>query len=248
MEVIEKKAISPRFAKSINTYNQHAQVQKSAAHKLYKNIQLKGKVLEIGCGTGFLSQLLIDSPNIDKLYLNDISLDLLQSTQNKIQKSKVKLYPLPGNAENIALPGNLDAIVSASTFQWFNNFDTFLEKAAKTLKPGGVLAFTSFGPQNFKEIRKILGIGLDYLTPEEYKIKLSKYFRIEYSLEWTTQQYFKNGLEVLKHMKYTGVNAFTEGYFGKEKLKRFDADYKHIFAVEGKYPLTYQPLVFVARM
>ena len=38
------------------------------------------------------------------------------------------MYPLPGNAENIALPGNLDAIVSASTFQWFNNFDAFLEK------------------------------------------------------------------------------------------------------------------------
>ena len=57
---MNKSLIRDRFAKNLENYNTHAKIQKRMAEKLVTFIRNKHaqKILEIGCGTGFLTSLI----------------------------------------------------------------------------------------------------------------------------------------------------------------------------------------------
>ena len=46
------------------------------------------------------------------------------------------------------------------------------------LKSGGILAFTTFSPDNFKEVRSFTGLSLEYKTFDELKEILSEKYKI----------------------------------------------------------------------
>ncbi|MCL6586559.1 MAG: methyltransferase, partial [Anoxybacillus sp.] len=60
--MIDKQLMQKRFSERANTYDQFANVQKKMAHELMARISRPPKtILEIGCGTGYLTKLLYDA-------------------------------------------------------------------------------------------------------------------------------------------------------------------------------------------
>ncbi|TRY16574.1 malonyl-[acyl-carrier protein] O-methyltransferase BioC, partial [Geobacillus sp. LEMMJ02] len=60
--MIDKQLMQKRFSERATTYDQFANVQKKMAHELIKRIVHPPKtILEIGCGTGYLTKLLHDA-------------------------------------------------------------------------------------------------------------------------------------------------------------------------------------------
>ena len=57
--MIDKKLVRDRFSKNLEKYNEHARIQKRMAERLFSFIPEKKykRILEIGCGTGFLTKL-----------------------------------------------------------------------------------------------------------------------------------------------------------------------------------------------
>ena len=55
---MNKDLIKKRFSKNLKTYNENAKVQKRMAEKLIQLCKKNNykKILEIGCGTGFLTE------------------------------------------------------------------------------------------------------------------------------------------------------------------------------------------------
>ena len=141
----------------------------------------------------------------------------------------------------------MDLILSGSTFQWFHNLDAFLEKCAKALSPNGFLAFSSFGPENYREIRSVNGSGLDYLSFNEHLRLLDKYFDVIWSEKEIITRHFPEPIGVLHHMKQTGVNGLPGKVWTKSDLKNFEERYKDLFGTELGVPLSYQPIYFIAK-
>lgn len=116
----------------------------------------------------------------------------------------------------------MDLIISNAMFQWFENLDKAISIIKLPLNKNGILAFSTFSPANFKEITEITGLSLQYKTQEEIEQILSNQgFEILYSETFYEEIEFKTPLELLAHMKNTGVNSLSEKTWTVKKVKDF---------------------------
>ena len=246
MEVIEQERIRRRFSQAVNTYDDHADAQKRiCAHLVqlltaYTSSHFR-RVLEIGCGSGGFTRLLKQECQIEEWVLNDLC-ETWQSAIEELFPSATPLF-LAGDAERLAFPGTFDLIASASALQWMKDLPRFLHKLSSTLSPGGMLAFNTFTPDNLHEIKELTGEGLTYPTAGQLREWLSTYFRIVHEEEGNIALTFRHPLEVLRHLKYTGVTANASCVWTRGKQERFCRDYQERFpSADGGVTLTYRPL------
>lgn len=243
--MINTVLIQQKFEQSSFSYNKNAIAQKEIANYLYQKIDhyTKNKplnrVLEIGCGTGLLTQS-IANLNPDIYYLNDIN----QYVKNLIQPIlKNTLHEiLLGDAESQQFPYHLDMVVSSSCFQWLHNLPLFLNRISKHIKTDGFLFFSSFGQSNLKEVKSISGKGLIYPSLDDViKISTPRY-QLIFAEEKHIKLYFNTPYEVLKHLKNTGVNGGFNTVWTKSKLNDFCKSYQTRFSEHNQVTLTYHPL------
>ena len=239
------KNIKKQFEKSMSDYDKNAVVQDLTASKLVIELLKVSSdfenVLELGSGTGLLTKRLVKSIKYKNFYAND----LVEKSKMYVQKFVPEVNFICGNAFKVKTAKKMDLIVSNAMFQWFENFEKAVEILKTNLKPDGVLAFTTFAPSNFKEVTEITGLTLKYKSKEELENTLkNKGFEILYSEGFYEEMNFKTPLELLAHMKHTGVNSLSEKTWTVKKVKEFCEKYSK------KYPkpiLTYSPIIIIAR-
>lgn len=253
MNSANKELIRTRFSRSIPTYNNNAIAQKIIARTIISSIKESVgnqfyKVFEIGCGTGILTLELYKNIEIKEIILNDIVEECRRTV--KIKGSNVLKYEfICGDAEVIDFPTGQDLIIASSVVQWFNNPCLFLEKAYKSLNNEGILAFNSYMPNNFPEIKEITSYTLKYYKTIDYfeYIKEIGFHIVEIKEEEIILN-FENPIDVLKHIKATGVNAIKEKHFFRKHFEEFVKEYSEKFKTEdGKVTLTYKPIYFILK-
>ena len=131
--------------------------------------------------------------------------------------------------------------------QWFSNPEAFFKRCLFSLKPGGILAFSSFGKLNFKEIRDLTGVGLNYFDKEDYIRMLGSGFEILCSEEESIVSRFESPTDVLNHMKKTGVSGTGSYRWTKDSLREFHERYISIYGSDDGVSLTYNPIYIIAR-
>lgn len=252
--LVNKELVRKRFAKSLNTYESQADVQLNIARKLAKSavsIFPNGckSLFEIGCGTGFLTREILSKITVDKLFLNDLvdvtdRKDILLGEHGSETNIEIK----SGDAETIDFPTKLNAVISSSTLQWFNNLPAFFGKVHNSLQHDGVLMFNTFGPNNLLEIKKLTDTGLNYPHKTSLQKMLSNSFEILEMWEETQICYFDSPRHVLRHLKETGVTA-TESNFKwtKTNLQEFEMNYKLRFEKDGQISLSWHVYYFVCK-
>lgn len=251
MNIIDKTEVKCRFRRSVESYEDNAYVQKVIVNRLYELLRdhllyTPRKVLEIGCGTGLLTRKLPVALSSGQLFINDLVEEMCSKTAGLCG---IKMENrLVGDIEEIVLPECFDLILSASTFQWFNHPADTYKKLAAHLLPGGLLVFSTFGKNNLKELSKVTGSGLCYYEKEELKELLFPFFDILYMEEKEHVLHFPTPVDILRHLKKTGVNAATSPQvWTKGRIERFSDDFKALYGSGRAFPLTYHPVYFVCQ-
>ncbi len=249
----DKELIRERFAAGFKRYDRLALVQQRICDRLASLLSevadgmTPRNGLEVGVGTGFLTRRLLPLFPHARWTLNDI-VPAAKAFTDKYTGGYTVEY-LWGDAECVVFPKALDLVVSASTVQWFNDLRGFVARVSASLCSGGILALSTFGGDNFREIRATTGEGLEYYTmPALERMLLDADFRILHAEEYTESLLFDTPVDVLHHIKATGVNSLRKVRWGRRQIADFDASYRDRFALtDGRVPLTYHPILLIAR-
>lgn len=247
---MDKALIRERFARAVDSYDTHAAAQHRIAARLCAELaavapSAPGPTLEIGCGTGFFTRLFRERFHPRRLVLNDIcpaALDRLADLRAE------GAHLLAGDAERIELPGRQGLVVACSVIQWFDAPEQFLLRCAGLLRPGGWLAVSTFGPDNLREVAALTGRRLDYRPLASLLDVLAPRFAVCRAAEERFALHFDTPLDVLRHLRLTGVTGLERTAWTRGRLARFAACYRRLFpSADGGVELTYHPIYLIAK-
>lgn len=156
---IDKKQVRRSFDKAAPQYHQAARLQQDTAEQLVSRldyIQIEPKtILDIGCGTGFVSQRLKKRFPKAKMVSLDLSLAMLQQLKKNTDRWFSKSKVVCADAEQLPFAANsFDLVISNLTFQWCQNTQSLFAGIQQCLKEEGLLLFSSFGTDTLTELRQ----------------------------------------------------------------------------------------------
>ncbi len=246
----DKELIARRFSRASGTYSSEAAVQRHIAKRMTALLrrfvpETSGRrVVEFGCGTGFYSRLLLRDWEPEQLWLNDLC-DRMSEACADMLGDGVTFHP--GDAEAIPFPEGTNLITSCSTLQWFDDPEAFFRKCHDCLADDGYLAFTTFGQENMCEVSRLTGHGIAYRTQAELANALEPLYDLVYVEEEMLHPRFDTPMQVLRHLKLTGVTGTSRHRWTRAALQTFAESYVRQFGDEASVPLTYHPIYIVAR-
>ena len=213
---IAKAAMIENFSKYASSYDKYTDVQNEAVGMLVKILPKDGvaKILEIGCGTGNYTALLKKTFECARIKAIDISAPMVRLARQKVNDEKI-LFEV-GDAEEIDLGGEYDLVTSNAVFHWLNDLEGIIGKAERSLRKGGLLVFSAFGPKTFVELKGSLTSvagGNISITPDffpkraEIENTLRKFFKTVKITERLIRESHASLRDLLKKIKYSGTRG-----------------------------------------
>ncbi|MCG6895943.1 MAG: malonyl-ACP O-methyltransferase BioC [Thiocapsa sp.] len=158
MTLIDKRRARLNFERAAARYDSAAVLQREIAGRLLERLDYvrlePHRILDLGAGTGHALDALYRRYRKARLVALDFAHGMLLQAR---RHGSWRRRPLCVCADAESLPladGAVDLIVSNATFQWCNDLDHTFEECLRVLRPGGLLMFTTFGPDTLKELRQ----------------------------------------------------------------------------------------------
>lgn len=245
--VIDKHTAGERFLKKRELYNANAPVQaeirRNVIGKFIERVikgnsgGLTGPFLEIGGGEqSMFLQLRGLTPNV-RMVVMDLAVPY---------EAYGAIDWREGDAENeissFASDG-FQAILSASTIQWFNSPAKFFRRAARVLHRGGMMIISSFVKGNIFEAEMATGYGLPLPTFQEWISMAEEDFEVLDAETYRSEMSFGSPVEAMRHLSSTGVNSL--GSPSPAETRR--ALEKFMPRLDSRFYLTYKPMIMVLK-
>ena len=154
---LDRARVRRNFSRAAATYEQHdvlqREVQADLLGRLDFYLQAPERVLDVGAGTGRGTALLKKRYPKAQVVAVDLALPMLRVARTH-QRLLRPFQRLCAEATALPLPDHsVDVLHSNLCFQWIDDLPALFGECVRVLKPGGLLAFSSFGPDTLKELR-----------------------------------------------------------------------------------------------
>jgi len=164
---IDKRQMRGAFDRAAPRYDGAARLQRDIAGQLIERLDVirlqPRRILDIGCGTGYLSSIVAGryrGAHVIGIDLAEAMAHHAATARNALAQRlravaglRARCDFLCSDAEALPLASeSVDMVVSNLTLQWCDVRAVFAE-VVRVLKPGGLFMFSTFGPDTLKELR-----------------------------------------------------------------------------------------------
>jgi malonyl-CoA O-methyltransferase len=231
------------------------------AHRMVQTLSERDvraeRILEIGCGTGYLTQLLAERYPSAAITAVDLAENMVQAARDRLGQTATIRFSI-GDAETMEWDETFDLIVSNATVQWFDTPEYSFCTLTKHLLPGGWVLFSTFGPdtflelhQQFEEVERDLRLpsgmhGLRLRGPEEWeRILRQAGLQDVGSLDCRHRLEYPDCYAFLQSIKQTGasysassvVSLSAQRRLLREVVRRYNRAYRSKDGVYATYQL-----------
>lgn len=260
MALVSREQIRASFSKAANSYEAHASHQQAMARLLINivqsqqasNVSEHSVVVDLGSGTGFVSQETAKQLNIT----NSLRLDLSESMLRKDPAFAQQNGFVCGDLQQLPFKSSsIDLCLSSYAFQWASTSEALFAELFRVLKPGASLFFALPGENTFDELKKA------WAEVDEHQ-HVHAFWHQQDILNVAQQQGFeclhfsqqKNVLAfdkvktAMNHIKKIGAHNLDEqrqkNLLGKEHYFSFSQAFKRHSRISKGYSLSYQSYFF----
>ena len=155
--LIDKRLARRAFEKAAATYDEAAVLQNEIGDRLierldYVRLQPR-RVLDLGAGTGIFTRALMKRYRRSDVVALDIARPMLERVQQRAGWFR-KPGCVCGDSESLPFADDsFDLIFSNLMLQWCTDLQATFADLRRVLSPGGLLMFTTFGPDTLMELR-----------------------------------------------------------------------------------------------
>ena len=237
------------YNKAAESYDKHSVSQRKIADKLSTYLpKTADKVLEIGCGTGYLAKKIPTKYN--HITLIDSSNKMLELAKTRVPNAITKLVDFNLNIDTDHI---YDLVLSCSALHWADDFEKVLVKIKKITSKNFI--FSIMLDETLKEIREIRKeISPNkrirpILYPHKYYLDVLKLhgFKIKHSEQMKVAINFKTVDHAMQHLRKTGVNAGSDKLTKREILTLLN-QYEKKHRNSNGIPMTFKSGIYVTEI
>jgi malonyl-CoA O-methyltransferase len=154
---LDRLAVASGFERAARHYDAAARLQAAVSAELLGRLQYfrlePRSVLDLGAGTGAAAVALRRRFRRARVLALDIAPAMLHAAQRRCWPWR-HFDCVCADAHALPLrPASVDLVFSSLMLQWSDRPDRVFAECARVLRPGGLLLFSSFGPDTLSELR-----------------------------------------------------------------------------------------------
>lgn len=262
---LDKRSLRDSFARAASGYDAAAVLQREIADRLLEHLDIvrlsPGTIADCGCGTGYGTRALAHRYPQARLIALDLALPMARRARERLSGTlatvmrRIAGRPAPGffcgDIECLPLvTGSADLIVSNLALQWCDSRTAFAE-FRRVLAPGGLLMFSTFGPDTLEELRAAWRAADAEAHVHEFAdmhdlgdaLVHAGFADPVLDVDRLTLTYAEV-VDVLRDLKALGAHNAAQnrarGLTGKQRFTRFRSAYEQLRRADGRIPATYE--------
>jgi malonyl-CoA O-methyltransferase len=259
---LDKREVRRSFEHAAASYDRAAVLQNEVCRRMLERLEYirlePAAIVDAGSGTGnAIAGLAARYPRARVIAL-DLALAMLRRARARLPWWKrwsvrhgARLVAVCGDIESLPLAGaSADLVWSNLSLQWVNDARRAFAEFARVLRPGGLLMFSSFGPDTLKELRAAWE-GLDRHTHVHRFTDMHDlgdmlvgcgYADPVMDMEMMTLTY-SDVRDLMRELKAIGARNLTRGrpaaLTGRALFERVARNYE-AFRRDGRLPATFE--------
>jgi malonyl-CoA O-methyltransferase len=252
---LDRRAVARAFDRASAGYDAAAELQARVRDELVARLDgfkiQPATVLDLGAGTGHSTRALKRAFPKALVVATDIAPGMLEQARaqsrwmRRFERVCADAYSLPFRDASV------DLVFSSLMLQWCDDLDAVYGEIARVLKPGGLLLFSTFGPNTLVELRDAWAAGdaannhvNHFFDPHALGAALMHAGLAEPVLDVDRiVMRYDDALTLMRELKAIGAHNVTRGrargLTGRQRLAAMKDAYDTL-RVDGKLPATYE--------
>lgn len=253
--MVDKRLVRAAFERAAQSYDRVAVLQRTVAERLLDHlapVRLQPRVVvDLGAGTGICLRPLERRYRNARVIALDIAEAMLKQARGKAPRFFSRQRFVCADAECLPF-GNASVglLFSNLTLQWCNYLQRAYGEFARVILPGGLLVFSTFGPDTLKELRASFAAVDGHSHVNSFQdlhdvgdgLVASGFCDVVVDAERIMMTY-PDVMSLMKDLKVLGAHNVTSGrprgLTGKQRMQRMTQAYE-AYRNAGVLPATYE--------